>query len=80
MKGKVMAKQQTPAHRADQGRIDIEADEKLRAWADSFGFEPAQVAAAIGVVGDCPDAVCRHLHHVHSGRLRPRARRGSPIR
>lgn len=67
--------QPTPTNRRPEPEhIDIEADEKLRDWADSLGFAPSQVAAAVGVVGDCADAVCRHLHQVHSGRLSPRRR------
>lgn len=54
--------------------IDIEADDDLRAWAESLGFAPAQVATAVAVVGDCADAVCRHLHQVHGGRRPPRPR------
>lgn len=70
-----MPQQRTDARRPEPEHIDIEADEKLQAWADSLGFAPAQVAAAIGVVGDCADAVCRHLHRAHGGQLSARPRR-----
>ncbi len=69
-----MAQHAATTRRRPSEHIDIEADDKLRAWAESLGFAPAQVAAAVGVVGDSADAVCRHLHQVRSERPRPRPR------
>jgi hypothetical protein len=74
-----MAHQQKALGRPEPEHIDIEADEALRAWADSLGFAPEQVAAAIGVVGDCADAVCRHLHNGASRRVTRHARSGSKV-
>ena len=57
-----MAGEKTNAGKAHRDRINIKLDEELRHWANRLGVSPAEIEAAVKVVGPLVDDVRRHLN------------------